>query len=231
MTQDNPQAKKGTASPLLLRVAPLSVAALRASWGMVPWTTDRLTPAFSQTFPLANTRDLPPPPVLRSQESSRNVAPPSISSMALVMEIWASRSIFSILTGMDSSRSGATPADSGRSTFSKFLATMSSLVAGTVAMANLLAERVWGGRLVWKLETTGIKQRREIFILVLYQLDCVSWMAGSGFHRCKYCGKIQWIHRGCRASCFGLRKVSQTESLNWKDTCLIHDRRQTRGYG
>lgn len=130
MTHDKPTAKNGTCSPTP-RFTPRSVAARRASTGIVPWTTERLTPAlktcppdsdygrnhvsindsilhlslllallyrtFSQTAPFAKTREWPPPPVSRIQLSSWNVELPSISSMAFVMEICASRNMVSIL--------------------------------------------------------------------------------------------------------------------------------------
>mmetsp|Transcript_6060 Transcript_6060/g.15073 ORF Transcript_6060/g.15073 Transcript_6060/m.15073 type:complete len:205 (+) Transcript_6060:751-1365(+) len=97
MTQLKPQAKNGTCSPSP-RLTPRSVAAFNASTGMVPWTTLRLTPAFSQTFPPAKTRECPPPPVSRTHESSRNLPTPSMSSMAFVILICASRNMFSIWT-------------------------------------------------------------------------------------------------------------------------------------
>ena len=63
---------------------------------MVPYTTETLTPAFSQTLPSCMTRVMPPPPSARVQASWRNLVP-SMSSMALQMESWASRMIFSNL--------------------------------------------------------------------------------------------------------------------------------------
>lgn len=62
-----PQAKKGMRPSLLTAgEAPLEEAdpdaARYASLGIVPYTTDTFTPAFSQTFPFWSTLLMPPPP-------------------------------------------------------------------------------------------------------------------------------------------------------------------------
>lgn len=78
MTDEIPAAKNGTASPGAYptsRVTPRADAACTASGGIVPYTTDTFTPAFSNTLPFCNTREIPPPPLSRTHASSWNDAP------------------------------------------------------------------------------------------------------------------------------------------------------------
>lgn len=67
-----------TLSPFA-RLAPRDWLASTAAAGMVPYTTLKLQPAFSNTLPPLRTRLMPPPPNGRSQQSSRNFPPPSSS--------------------------------------------------------------------------------------------------------------------------------------------------------
>jgi hypothetical protein len=69
-------------------------AHLYASGGMLPYTTDTFTPAFSHTLPSASTRVMPPPPSSRVHASWWKGLP-SISLTAAHMESWASRMTFS----------------------------------------------------------------------------------------------------------------------------------------
>mmetsp|Transcript_15462 Transcript_15462/g.38619 ORF Transcript_15462/g.38619 Transcript_15462/m.38619 type:complete len:226 (-) Transcript_15462:32-709(-) len=90
MTEEMPAAKKGTRPASGSMGLSEPVAARYASGGMLPYTTDTFTPAFSHTLPPSSTRVMPPPPPGRVQASWWNFLPSS-ASMAATMESCASR--------------------------------------------------------------------------------------------------------------------------------------------
>ncbi|MQL68268.1 hypothetical protein Taro_000544 [Colocasia esculenta] len=68
---------------------------LRASGGIIPYTTDTFTPAFSHTPPSCSTLLIPPPPPGLDHTSSLNFPPPSAASMAAQTSSCVSRIILS----------------------------------------------------------------------------------------------------------------------------------------
>mmetsp|Transcript_2958 Transcript_2958/g.4981 ORF Transcript_2958/g.4981 Transcript_2958/m.4981 type:complete len:207 (+) Transcript_2958:1093-1713(+) len=136
-----PAAKKGMyASDFFASVPP--VAARYASGGILPYTTDTLMPAFSNTLPPCKTRLMPPPPPGRVHASSRN-SPPSSSLMDAQISSCAARIIFSncarmLSLGVPSERSKVVGASVCISS-----ASMAGFDVDVACTENLATERSW----------------------------------------------------------------------------------------
>src|SRR5579871_6011812 len=78
-------------SPAARNSSPSPGTSLAISGRSVPCTSEKPTPAVSNSAPSASTRVRPPPPPGRDQPSSRKRPPPSTASMALVMRSCRSR--------------------------------------------------------------------------------------------------------------------------------------------
>ncbi|CZR29962.1 Uncharacterised protein [Legionella pneumophila] len=82
MTRDTPNALK-------CLPANSSLCALADAGNCSPETCEKLTPAFSKTFPFVIILVLPPPPAARCQESSWNLVLPSIDSSKTQIVFWS----------------------------------------------------------------------------------------------------------------------------------------------